>query len=660
MAVLNVQTDYNAAGDGTTDDTAEIRSAFNDATSGDTVYFPDGTYLVNGKDQNDVVFTMHNYGLDGVTIEGNDYSTVTIQLDGGHSSNHPMFRFNYGAGETLDTFEMRHLTVDMNRANQDAGTLGFGVLFDQNGEAHDVLFEHMLIEESKAHAFAVDVAGVTLNRCTARNCDTHGIVFDNDSGTTTPVTTAKNCVAHNCQNPAYGSGGEHLFENCFMRDTTHGPKTSEDNIKTTYRSCVIENSTTSGFRHNPTDTHSHTVNVVLEDVEIRKHADFGFVTFDTMGTTEYDIDNLYVHNNNQDGADSKAAQVNFSDDADLVNTDGTWMVEDGNNGCAGIQHTSSKANTVDVYYHVNNPDGAFTDDTTNLTVNTQNNESGPGADVPTEDEVGAGSGGSTAQVRAAPSVGASLDVSGRALSYSDPQGTLVELDSFEDYTVGAVLDDEAAEWHSETWSPFGVQNDVSAEGSQSAGIDDSGGYKHAQSNTDSSVSTEQGGTFSSYPFADCTIRCSVYIDTPNASSGYLDVAFGVPSNEADHNNNCYRVRGGDNQHQPFLRKTVSGTSTNMAQFNKNFSSGTWYDLAIEFQDDSANSNVELSLQVWEWDGSSWTDWGSISATDTDYNFPDDGGIAIAGNLDADGDLLRHDHFRFYDALGKTGAPDHTP
>jgi hypothetical protein len=44
-ATLNVQ-NYGAAGDGTTDDTAAIQNAINDASNGDTVLFPAGTYKV--------------------------------------------------------------------------------------------------------------------------------------------------------------------------------------------------------------------------------------------------------------------------------------------------------------------------------------------------------------------------------------------------------------------------------------------------------------------------------------------------------------------------------------------------------------------------------------------------------------------------------------
>src|SRR5690606_26514841 len=43
--LLNVR-DYQAVGDGITDDTAAIQEAIGEATEGDTVFIPDGAYLV--------------------------------------------------------------------------------------------------------------------------------------------------------------------------------------------------------------------------------------------------------------------------------------------------------------------------------------------------------------------------------------------------------------------------------------------------------------------------------------------------------------------------------------------------------------------------------------------------------------------------------------
>lgn len=243
-------------------------------------------------------------------------------------------------------------------------------------------------------------------------------------------------------------------------------------------------------------------------------------------------------------------------------------------------------------------------------------------------------------------------------------GTLTNLDSFEDYTAGNNLASEAAEWHSDSHNAITVQSD-GLHNSQSVGEDGSSGYDQAQSNTDSSTSSNQSATFSSYPFADCTIRCAIQVNTAGDTNDYAEVQFAIPSGESDGNNNCYRVRASDSVsgNEPFLRRTVNGSSTVLAQYDSLLTSGNIYDCAIEFEDDSANSDVNLTLQIWEWDSanSQWVDWnGSISGTDGNYNFPDEGGIGVAVNPDSSGDSIRVDHYRFWDVLGKTGEPQWTP
>lgn len=76
LPFINVK-DYGAKGDGTTDDTAAIQAAFNavwtasSATSGGTVYFPSGTYVISGVVYiNYYTSTVNRLNGGGVTILG--------------------------------------------------------------------------------------------------------------------------------------------------------------------------------------------------------------------------------------------------------------------------------------------------------------------------------------------------------------------------------------------------------------------------------------------------------------------------------------------------------------------------------------------------------------------------------------------------------------
>jgi hypothetical protein len=101
--------DAGAVGDGVTDDTAAINTAFVTATE---VYFPPGTYLVSDAGSNIALTVPSN-----IRIRGAGIGVTTIKL--ANSGDAHVFH-----GTNVSHVEISHLTIDGNRANQTAGVHG--------------------------------------------------------------------------------------------------------------------------------------------------------------------------------------------------------------------------------------------------------------------------------------------------------------------------------------------------------------------------------------------------------------------------------------------------------------------------------------------------------------------------------------------------------
>lgn len=386
MATLDVQADYGAAGDGATDDTAAIRDALADATSGDTVYFPGGTYLVNGRDRNGQNFRLDN-SHDGVTIEGDGPETSMLQLDSGHVNNHQVWDIQPDRG--MDGFVMRDLGMDLDRANNTA--FGFGVLFRPNGEDNDALFENLLVRNSNHHGFAINSPGVVLNHCTAHHVETHGFVIGvtQDDGAIDPPVEVRNCYAHHCQNAIDASRGKILVDTFIGHDATHGPKNTSRTHMCIWRNCLFYNMDTAGLRINDTTAHSHTMDVTYENVTVHSSQRWGYWA-NVSGPADVTFDGLHLYNNNLSGDrggqmgifDSRGGSINIQPGAEIQSCGAA-------NG-AGLVYGLSDAQTIDTYYHFDNPGGAVAGDVGNVTFNQQLNEPCPGVPVPEMDDVGVG------------------------------------------------------------------------------------------------------------------------------------------------------------------------------------------------------------------------------------------------------------------------------
>lgn len=163
QAVVNVVTDHDAAGDGVTDDLAEIHAARDAAGVDGTVYFPEGTFLISA------TITANVVGQRWLLAKG-----ATIKLANAAESS--MFTVSAGT----DRLTLEGGAFDGNRANQT--TTSASVVFVSSG-VDDLTIRNVRIIEAAGYGIRVKGGTGTVNlrnridSCYVDGCDLHGLVF---------------------------------------------------------------------------------------------------------------------------------------------------------------------------------------------------------------------------------------------------------------------------------------------------------------------------------------------------------------------------------------------------------------------------------------------------------------------------------------------------
>ncbi len=122
---INVKSDYGAVGNGVTNDLPVIQSAIDDcaAAGGGIVFFPAGTYLVNGS----IIIK------DRVTLEGAGHRATWIKL--GNAQNIPVIDTYVSPDNIISNAthtRIANLALDGNVANQTVGTNAHGVRYNSS------------------------------------------------------------------------------------------------------------------------------------------------------------------------------------------------------------------------------------------------------------------------------------------------------------------------------------------------------------------------------------------------------------------------------------------------------------------------------------------------------------------------------------------------
>lgn len=390
MTVLNVQ-DYGAQGDGVTDDSSAIQAAIDDTSAGDTVYIPEtsASYLVTSS------------GRGAIEVNGNHPGNLTIRGDGVGSylrmGDISYDTYAWVIGIDTDSgpvtgLTVEHLRLSGNKSDNPAGSGSggsFGIHAYPPSTGCDVTYRHLLVEDCGGDGINSYVSETTIERCTARGNEGHGIAVadtafpDGDYGI---LVRDSKSVNNGFGTSRWGGNGLNVEGNCrivnaYTEGNRHGNKTSDVAVGQSgayteqwWEQIHSVNEQFEGYYQSLADTDDATIH--LDDYQVVNASRNGFRPA-TGGNVTYDVGEILATGCDNGLRPADDVQI----DCDVV------RVYDNVN--YGIYWGTTETGSVGTEYHSGNST-AVGDPNGTLTIGTQTQHAATTLDaVPGPDDVGA-------------------------------------------------------------------------------------------------------------------------------------------------------------------------------------------------------------------------------------------------------------------------------
>lgn len=597
--------------DSSHDDTSAFQSALDAATSGDTVWIPEGDMLLNGRVTKDA-------SLNGVEVAGTGYTTrVVCDLSSQTSDNWPLFIRAASTSSPLQDITFRDMWFDGVKSRYSDGSgdwtnNSIGPYFgydsdDQNNRNITVENTWMSNFTKKNNAF--ESADLTVRYLSTWDAGRrHGISTYQEWSSGYPVKLE---YAHTTGNGVHGIDchGYTEVRHLLSEDNEWGGKDTGATLSTYWEDVVFYSNTNLGYMFSTSPQGP----VEMHNVMAQGNGRPGF-NFQNDDGSSYTItlDNIKSINNSTDvGNPSIYIHEPWDISGTTVEAEG-WGDSDTNT--IGLDTMSNVTGSIDNYYYNDTKNnGDALNDRAGIVANSASQDVEP-MPFPTNDDGSSGS-GSTID-----------DGSGG----STTAGTIIE--SWEDGTIGT-------EWSGST-SAFGIDTTTASDGSNSLYYDGAAvnGWSHLISTSGLSDYPQQGDTF----------RYGIYFSS-NSADAQCVLSWAAQSETWPPNGYGLRINHNPSSADDItLEKDFSAFSDTSASTTATTPVDEWLTCVVGWADDGT-----LTGTVYD---SADTQLAQVTATDTAYT---SGGLGFEANYSSDAsprlDAIRIDTSATTMHLLKNGA-----